>query len=180
MCVCGHAVLDCGAHDRTRHWSDKAPYWVLCPPSQPWKRQERKLARRKIELLEHWGRKRWKIKFRGGLSPQRRTHDLGGLNGLSLEGTPVRRGSLCAFCKQKVFSSAAAWETCQVLEKCNYLVRSPVQIQTSWLLMLLTLFPKVSMIKQVWILKAPFYSHLRTFVFHPGPQDTVCSRKQHI
>lgn len=43
--------------------------------------------------------------------PQRRTHDLGGLNGLSLEGTPVRRGSLWAFCKQKVFSSAAAWET---------------------------------------------------------------------
>lgn len=45
---------------------------------------------------------------RAALTPQRRTHDLGGLNGLSLEGTPVRRGSLWAFCKQKVFSSAAA------------------------------------------------------------------------
>lgn len=50
-------------------------------------------------------------KERAKLTPQRRTHDLGGLKGLSLEGTPVRRGSLWAFCKQKVFSSAAAWET---------------------------------------------------------------------
>lgn len=41
-----------------------------------------------------------------------RTQDLGGLNGLSLDGTPMRRGSLWAFCKQKVFRSAAAWETC--------------------------------------------------------------------
>lgn len=45
-------------------------------------------------------------------SPQRRTHDFGGLNGLSLEGTPVSSGSLWAFCKQKVFRSAAACDTC--------------------------------------------------------------------
>lgn len=37
-----------------------------------------------------------------------RTHDLGGLNGLSLEGTPISSGSLLAFCKQKFFSSAEA------------------------------------------------------------------------
>lgn len=40
------------------------------------------------------------------------THDFGGLNGLSLEGTPVSRGSLWAFCKQKVLRSAAACDTC--------------------------------------------------------------------
>lgn len=37
---------------------------------------------------------------------------MGGLKGLSLEGTPTRRGSLVAFCRQKFLSSAAAWDTC--------------------------------------------------------------------
>lgn len=45
--------------------------------------------------------------------PQNREQDLGGLKGLSLEGTPIRRGSLEAFCIQKFFRSAAAWDTCR-------------------------------------------------------------------
>lgn len=45
--------------------------------------------------------------------PQNREQDLGGLKGLSLEGTPTRRGSLEAFCRQKFLSSAAAWDTCR-------------------------------------------------------------------
>lgn len=45
------------------------------------------------------------------MTPQKSAHDLGGRKGLSLDGTPMRRGSFWAFCKQKVFRSAAAWET---------------------------------------------------------------------
>lgn len=45
--------------------------------------------------------------------PQNREQDLGGLKGLSLEGTPIRRGSLEAFCRQKFLRSAAAWDTCR-------------------------------------------------------------------
>lgn len=43
--------------------------------------------------------------------PQKRAQDLGGRKGLSLDGTPISRGSLWAFCRQKVFKSAAAWDT---------------------------------------------------------------------
>lgn len=36
---------------------------------------------------------------------------MGGLKGLSLDGTPTRRGSLEAFWRQKFLRSAAAWDT---------------------------------------------------------------------
>lgn len=49
--------------------------------------------------------------------PQKREQDLGGLKGLSLDGTPTRRGSLEAFCRQKRLSSDAAWDTCTEEEK---------------------------------------------------------------
>lgn len=49
--------------------------------------------------------------------PQKREQDLGGLKGLSLDGTPTRRGSLEAFCRQKRLSSDAACDTCKEEEK---------------------------------------------------------------
>lgn len=52
--------------------------------------------------------------------PQNREQDLGGLKGLSLEGTPTSRGSLEAFCRQKRLRSDAACDTCAGEEKLRY------------------------------------------------------------